>query len=130
GMRYVRGLRQTIAQAIVRERKILAFASIDDLKRRIPEIQKSELAALAAIGALNSLPGKKGFHRRDALWQVERAARRPGPFLENQNISGDGIAVEFQEAICKADEPFVATNSPLSSMTATEKLVADFQGTG
>jgi error-prone DNA polymerase len=115
GMRYVRGLRETVAREIMRERKLSEFESIDDLKRRIPEIQKGELAALAAIGALNSLPGKKGFHRRDALWQVERAARRPGPLLENQNI---------------AEDANVAENSPLPSMTATERLVADFQGTG
>ena len=25
---------------------------------------------------------KQGFHRRDALWQIERVARRPGPLLE------------------------------------------------
>jgi error-prone DNA polymerase len=49
-------------------------------------------------------------HRRDALWQVERAARFAGPLL-------DGIP-ENDEA------------SPLAMMTPEERLVADFQGTG
>ena len=57
------------------------------------EIQKSELTALAAVGALNFISGRHGFHRRDALWQVERAARRPGPLLETpEEASSDGAA--------------------------------------
>ena len=83
GMRYVKGLRQEIALAIMRQRDLRAFASIEDLKLRVPEIQKSELTALAEVGALNFISGQRGFHRRDALWQVERAARRPGPLLED-----------------------------------------------
>ena len=63
----------------MRQRALRAFASIEDLKLRVPEIQKSELTALAEIGALNFIAARRGFHRRDALWQVERAARRPGP---------------------------------------------------
>ena len=83
GMRYVKGLREDIALEIVRQRSGLGeFVSIDDLKQRVPEIQKSELAALAEIGALNFVSARRGFHRRDALWQVERASRRPGPLLE------------------------------------------------
>src|SRR5208337_5035946 len=49
-------------------------------------------------------------HRRDALWQVERAARFSGPLL-------DGI-------------PENDTASPLAPMTPEERLVADFHGTG
>jgi error-prone DNA polymerase len=49
-------------------------------------------------------------HRRDALWQVERAVRSSGPLL-------DGLV-----------EP--DTNSPLRPMNAEERLVADFRGTG
>ncbi|MGH9817507.1 MAG: hypothetical protein ACRD6I_15655, partial [Candidatus Acidiferrales bacterium] len=55
GLRYAKGLRESTAQAIVRERARAAFASIDDLKRRVPEIQKDELVLLAEIGALNSI---------------------------------------------------------------------------
>jgi error-prone DNA polymerase len=49
-------------------------------------------------------------HRRDALWQVERAVRFAGPLLEN---------------IPENDEA-----SPLAQMTPEERLVADFHGTG
>jgi error-prone DNA polymerase len=49
-------------------------------------------------------------HRRDALWQVEKAARPPGPLLE------------------EIVEPDAA--SPLPAMSDEERLVADFRGTG
>jgi len=48
-------------------------------------------------------------HRRDALWQVERVARDPGPLYE------------------KLEE---ATTSPLQPMTLNERLNADLRGTG
>jgi error-prone DNA polymerase len=50
------------------------------------------------------------FHRRDALWQVEKAVRWPGPLLD--------------------DVPEVDAKSPLQAMTHEERLVADFRGTG
>jgi len=53
---------------------------------------------------------KQRLHRRDALWQVERAARFAGPLLES---------------ITENDEA-----SPLAQMTPEERLVADFHGTG
>jgi error-prone DNA polymerase len=115
GMRYVRGLRESAARAILKERDCSPFANVDDLARRVPELQKRELIVLADIGALNFL-GDVGaasmspFHRRDALWQVERACRRPGPLLD------------------PIDEPDTA--SPLAPMTSEERLVADFHGTG
>ncbi len=82
GMRYVKGLRAETGREIARQRAICKFASIEELKRRVPGIQKAELTALAAVGALNFISGERGFHRRDALWQVERAARNAGPLLE------------------------------------------------
>jgi error-prone DNA polymerase len=81
------------------------FASIDEVSRRIPDIRKDELRRLAEIGALNSLGAGD---RRDALWQVERAARRAGPLLE-------GLPEE--EAA-----------SPLAPMSDTERLLADYRG--
>jgi error-prone DNA polymerase len=83
GLRYVKGLSAAVGVEIARQRAHRAFASIDDLKLRVPAIQKSELTALAEVGALNFIAGQtSNFHRRDALWQVERAARRAGPLLE------------------------------------------------
>ena len=88
GMRYVKGLREEVAREIGRQRALRPFGSIDDLKLRVPDLQKSELTALAEIGALNFIESPRGLrpvelqnkrrarsHRREALWQVERAAR-------------------------------------------------------
>jgi error-prone DNA polymerase len=131
GLRYVRGLCEEAAHALVRERERQPFSSIDDLVRRVPELRKNELVALAEVGALNAVSGpsslvsrekqvsaekretrdeKLVFHRRDALWQVEKAARHPGPLLER--------IVEVDAA------------SPLSAMINEERLVADLRGTG
>ena len=60
GLHYVKTLRKETG---FRKSSISAtarpFASIEDLKQRIPQIQKDELRALASVGALNfiSLPG-------------------------------------------------------------------------
>jgi error-prone DNA polymerase len=162
GLNYVRGLRESAAQALLRERSLAPFQSIHDLTRRVPEIRKDELTTLAEIGALNaignpprrhggtekieaqgssnlesaisnlksedsavspyhcddrSLPSKTGtrnsklpLHRRDALWQIEKAVRYSGPLLES-----------FPEP---------DASSPLKQMTYEERLVADFHGTG
>ena len=145
GLRYVRGLREEAAQALVRERMRAPFASIHDLTRRVPELRKDELTTLAEIGALNAIGNSPGshkhrenykghgfsqiradsinnqkstiknslahsLHRRDALWQVERAVRAAGPLLETQ---------------AEPDSP-----SPLQPMNHEERLVADFHGTG
>jgi len=108
GLRYVRGLRQSTVERIVCERQKHPFEGIDDLVRRVPELQKSELVTLSEIGALNSF--RKGLHRRTALWQVERAARPAGPLLD---------AIPEQMEL-----------SPLEQMTDEERLVADFHGLG
>src|SRR5207245_6191230 len=110
GMRYVKGMRESVAQLIVQERARAPFTSIHDLARRVPELQKRELILLAEVGALNFLDSESRIHRRDALWQVERACRRAGPLLENIS-EPDG-------------------RSPLEQMTPEERLVADFHGTG
>jgi error-prone DNA polymerase len=136
GMRYAKGLREAVAREIVRERALEPFRSIEDLKLRVPAVQKFELTTLAEIGALNFIevsrslnrpdPGKKSrtrAHRRDALWQVERAARGAGPLLEGYAELGFN-----PESLSEALWP--DANSPLEPMTAEERLVADFRGTG
>jgi error-prone DNA polymerase len=110
GLRYVRGLRESAARALVRQRQIEAFTSIDDLALRVPELQKSDMRTLAEIGALNFLNPEQRMHRRDALWQVERASRRTGPLLEVIESKDDA--------------------SPLAMMTPEERLIADFDGAG
>jgi len=135
GMRYAKGLREDVAREIVRQRVLRPFRSIDDLKLRVPALQKSELTTLAEIGALNfiELPrgarqeepgkGRARSHRRDALWQVERAARSAGPLLQEYRELGFN-----PESLSEALWP--GADSPLLPMTAEERLVADFRGTG
>ncbi len=133
GMRYVKGLREAIALEIVRQRELRKFASIDDLKQRIPDIQKSELTALAEIGALNFVSNRRGIHRRDALWQVERAARPAGPLFDTPETTLDETEAEFRSDLREknADQEIGAPReSPLLPMTAGERLAADFRGTG
>ena len=79
GLMYVSGLRAGTAEAIEQERRKRSFASIDDLVGRVP-LRKPELDTLAELGALNSLG--KGLHRRQALWQIEKAGRPTGPLFE------------------------------------------------
>ena len=166
GLRYVRGLREEAALALVSARNRKIFSSVDDLARRVPELRRNELNTLAQIGALNCLDGSfvveapdfqsgqgfqtlraKGvtndralalarevawakahvkrdlcspdwdagississrngkFHRRDALWHVEKAAWAEGPLLAD---------------IAEPDSP-----SPLA-----QRLIADYHGTG
>jgi error-prone DNA polymerase len=126
GLSYVKGLREDVAQKIVCQRALRPFRSISDLKLRIPALQKSELTALAEIGALNfieSPPSRS--HRRDALWQVERAARNAGPLLQAYGELGFN-----PESLSEALWPDANASSPLLPMTSEERLVADFRGTG
>jgi error-prone DNA polymerase len=103
-------LQQAAAETLVQQRAHAPFASVEDLARRVPQLSRDNLAILATIGALNNLSAAAKLHRRDALWQVEKAVRRSGPLLE-------GI-VALDEA------------SPLRRMDVEERLVADYHGTG
>ncbi|HEY1340597.1 MAG TPA: OB-fold nucleic acid binding domain-containing protein, partial [Bryobacteraceae bacterium] len=104
GLRYAKGLREEAGRAIVARRP---FSSVDDLSLRVPELRKDEIKRLAEIGALNSLDR---IHRRDALWQAQRAILPVGPLLESLEEKG---------------EP-----SPLAPMNTEERLWADYRGTG
>jgi error-prone DNA polymerase len=125
GLRYVKGLRSEIGAEIVRERAIRPFTSLDDLKRRVPRIQKGELGVLAEVGALNRLGNQCGFHRRSALWQVERTARSTGPLYERSDDFEQQVFAE--STLENSDSP---ASSPLAPMNAEERLIADYRGTG
>jgi error-prone DNA polymerase len=109
GFNYVHGLSQRTAAAIVAERKRRPFAGLDDLRRRVPGLSKSEMTALAELGALNSIGGRAR-HRRDALWHSELALRPSG------------------ELLAGAGSPEV--DSPLAEMDSIERLQADFANSG
>ena len=109
GLKYVRGLSQQSGEAIVRARARRAFAGIDDLCNRVAELRKDELRKLAAVGALNCIQDGR-VNRRDALWQVERVTRAAGELYE-ELLEKDG-------------------DTPLLPMSVTERVDADFRGTG
>jgi len=113
GLNYARGLRgASIASLLAARTACGPFSSIDDLTRRVSELNRKELVSLARIGALNSIDRVE--HRRDALWQVEEAGRPVGPLLRG----AEKTPVEYAEQI------------PLQAMTTDERLAADYAGTG
>jgi error-prone DNA polymerase len=106
GLRCVKGLRERAARALVAARAARPFASAADAGRRAG-LDRDERANLAAIGAFAALGGT----RRATLWAV--AHPDPGPL--------------FTDA---PDGPWPSTVSPLAEMSAAERLVADYGGTG
>jgi error-prone DNA polymerase len=98
---------------VVEEKPAERFRSIDDLVRRVV-LRRDEIAMLAEIGALNSL----GHDRRSAMWQVERAIRPAGEMFDS--------TFERLEQL----EPLEPTMSPLEEMNISERLIADYTGTG
>jgi error-prone DNA polymerase len=76
------------------------------------ETRNSKLTHNSQLGTRYSVLADTRYsrHRRDALWQIEKAVRRSGPLLEE---------------LPEPDAP-----SPLERMTHEERLVADFHGTG
>jgi error-prone DNA polymerase len=110
GLNYVKGLRQSSAEAIIAARNLHGpFTTVDEFAARVPVLNRKELVALAQVGALNTL-GEVA-HRRDALWQVEQAGRPVGPLL-------------------RSAAPTNLSANPLRKMTTDERLAADYAGTG
>ena len=111
GMSYVKGLGAHTADAIVAARLHNGpFNSSEDLVSRVPGLARRDLAQLARVGALNSLGNVQ--HRRDAIWQVEQCSRPAGPLLQQTDVSSDPAP------------------PPLRRMSAEERLVADYAGSG
>ena len=113
GLGYAKGLGKRAAESLVAARnRDGAFRSVDDLVHRVPALTPRDLARLAEIGALNQLDGIR--HRRDALWQVERAGKPEGPLLRqsSERMREDSASL------------------PLRQMNVEERLIADYAGTG
>jgi error-prone DNA polymerase len=113
GLGYAKRLRKQSGAALVMSRtREGPFRSTEDLALRVPLLDKRELTLLARIGALNKINAIA--HRRDALWQVERAGKMEGPLfrLRSEWLRDDSDAL------------------PLQQMTVEERLVADYAGTG
>ena len=96
------------------------YRNVDELVRRTG-LRRDEVVVLAEIGALNSL----GHDRRSALWQVERAVRPAGEMFEDS--SQYPVASSQEE---KGPSPRPQAPSPLDEMTVSERLIADYSGTG
>jgi error-prone DNA polymerase len=106
------------------------YRSIDDLVRRVG-MRRDEIAMLAEIGALNSL----GHDRRSAMWQVERAIRPAGELFESNSSNVEPNSWNPEPNLWNPLEPLeplepFAPRSPLEEMTVSERLVADYTGTG
>ncbi|MEI9978262.1 MAG: error-prone DNA polymerase [Edaphobacter sp.] len=113
GLGYAKSLPRQSAEMLVASRLAEGpFLSAEDLVQRVPALNRRGLTRLAQIGALNRLDGIR--HRRDALWQVERAGKLEGSLLRQD---GEWLREE-SEAL------------PLQQMTVEERLVADYAGTG
>jgi error-prone DNA polymerase len=106
GFCVVQGLQQEHARQLLDQRQRLPFASMDDFKWRCG-LNKTELRALADIGALNCLAR----HRREALWQVEK-----------DSLEDDLFAWAARRS------QRVPETSPLEAMDSTERLRADYRG--
>jgi error-prone DNA polymerase len=113
GLGYAKSLTIQAAESLVTSRRTNGlFRSAEDLTQRVPSLKRKELTRLAQIGALNQLEGIR--HRRDALWQVERAGKLEGPLFRQDS-----------ESLRENSDAF-----PLQQMNVEERLVADYAGTG
>jgi error-prone DNA polymerase len=125
------------------------FASLDDLVSRTG-LRREELQTLADIGALNTF----GYDRRTALWQVEKAVRPAGELFSadveratprDVGLSAPGGGAPgalntdvapraLSNADCFDESPGTGNQEllpgPLPPMTQTDRLVADYEGTG
>ncbi len=106
------------------DRERVRFTSIEDLISRT-NVRRDELATLAEIGALNAF----GHDRRSALWQIERAARPAGELFAGQDVE-DTPAADSDARPRAASAPAAPPRSPLGAMTASERLMSDYSGSG
>jgi error-prone DNA polymerase len=103
GLCQVRGLNREDGERIVTERTRRAFESLPDFQLRTA-LPRPALRTLAKIGALNGLAA----HRREAQWSVEVTREPDDLFARMESV----------------------TPPPLRRMDATERLRADYSGTG
>ncbi|MFI5395039.1 MAG: error-prone DNA polymerase [Candidatus Binatia bacterium] len=108
GLRYVAGLRKEAARRIEAERGHTPFTSVADVAIRCG-LRDNELANLAHIGAFAAFD----LTRREALWQA--AAIPKGPLFSKARDRRAGAG---------------ASSSPLLAMSALDRTLADYKGTG
>jgi error-prone DNA polymerase len=112
----------------------IRFASMADVIAK-SGVRRDELVTLADVGALNAF----GYDRRSALWQAERAVRPSGELFDKSQLTIHNLQTEehgrendaFSKLAivnCECFEP--EDPCPLNPMTESERLVADYAGTG
>ncbi len=101
------------------------FASLDALVAHAG-LRRDEIVTLADIGALNSF----GYDRRSALWQAERAVRPSGALFGDEDAEGAKDAEATSTPSASASSASSSEFCPLKPMTESERLVADYAGTG
>jgi error-prone DNA polymerase len=115
GLRYVKGLREEVAKALVAARAERPFASATEVAQRVG-LDRAEREALAAIGAFASLGGT----RRQNVWTL--AVPPAGPlFTAAESAHPPEVGGSAQT---------LAPHSPLPEMTEIDRLEADYAGTG
>ncbi len=125
GLRMVRGLSEAGARTLLAERQLAPFTSLEDFKYRV-RLNKDELRTLAEIGALNCF----ATHRREAMWEVEKAQWLDDLFDTHSDSDGAGVKVRKGESEKISPAHFLPGDlSPLSPMNPLERLRADFAGT-
>lgn len=92
GLKYVKGLRKEVADAIVAARvsadgEYSPYNSVEDLVRRVPFINKKEIRSLSLAGALTF---DRAIHRRKALWLSELAIRPSGELFSRYETANIG----------------------------------------
>ncbi len=155
GLKYVKGLSEQSGKAIMRERMKRAFAGIDDLQYRVPELRKDEMRKLAAVGALNFIQSSPKSKVQSPKSKTKETSKTGQMFqtpvagqtldfglwtLDNQKTLDKRVtrrdalwqvervtrpAGELYEELHETDG-----NSPLAPMTRPERMAADFRGTG
>ena len=120
GLRFVKGLRERAARALVAARATRPFTSPRELAARA-ELTREEMTTLASIGALASLGGT----RRANLWRVSEP--HPGPLFA---IAESPTATDLANVARAAQVADAAPGHPLRDMNALERLTADYAGTG
>jgi error-prone DNA polymerase len=99
------------------------YASLDDLVARTG-LRRDEIVKLADTGALNGF----GYDRRSALWQAEHAVRPAGELFAPEG----GASAESRPGLPDPDASASGRDEPcpLRPMTESERIVADYAGTG
>jgi error-prone DNA polymerase len=120
GLRYVSGLREDAGKRIETERSHVSFTSIGDVAARCG-LRDDELATLAHIGALAAF----NLTRREALWQAAAVPR--GPLFGPRGGGGGRGSGDSSPDVPDRRSPDPA---PLPTMSALERTLADYKGTG